>query len=216
MLIETRDRNEYLTGEVVYYFDHDIPIKSPRQFLKEIERRAKPGEITILQQIKGNHVKFEDKWINDGWRLYCYDDYKTSFNYNLEFRLERLVDGHFRRWFIFLYKNSLQLFLRDNFHDKSKCNWGEFIKTEDSELLQKELGLVILEAIEYIVPFFHSTKIIAATDKAEYKMIEDFLEAGCELDSVVNTFYKYCGLPLWVCNFKKEEDLEAGTALIKS
>ena len=135
MLIEARDRNEYLTGEVVYYFDHDIPIKSPGQFLK------------------------------------------------------------------------------DNFLDKSKCNWGEFIKTEDSELLQKELGFVLLEAIEYIVPFFHSTKMIAATDKAEYKMIEDFLESGCELDSVVNTFYKYCGLPLWVCNFKKEDDSENETAL---
>lgn len=66
MLVEGRDRNEYRTGDVVYYFDHDIPIKNASQFLNEIERRAKPGEITILQQIKGKHVKFEDKWIKDG------------------------------------------------------------------------------------------------------------------------------------------------------
>ena len=71
MLLETRDRDEYLSGQVGYYFDHDIPIISAAQFLNEIEKRAKPGEITVIQQIKGRHVKFEDKRIHDGWRLYC-------------------------------------------------------------------------------------------------------------------------------------------------
>ena len=71
MLLETRDRDEYLSGQVVYYFDHDIPIINAAQFLNEIEKRAKPGEITVIQQIKDRHVKFEDKLIHDGWRLYC-------------------------------------------------------------------------------------------------------------------------------------------------
>ncbi|WP_027728634.1 hypothetical protein [Treponema sp. C6A8] len=211
MLIEARDRNEYQSGEVVYYLDHDIPIESATKFLNEIERRAKPGEITILQQIKGTPVKFEDKWIKDGWRLFCYDDYKTSFKYNLDIRFERLVDGHFRKWFIFMNSKSLRLYFRDSYQNNPKCNWGDFIKNESTENLQHELGQVLLEAAEYIVPFFHSTKIIAATNKAEYKLLEDLLESDTELELAANTFYKYCGLPLWICNFKDEKDLEEGT-----
>ena len=207
MLLETRDRNDYLAGEVVYYFDHDIPIISSSQFLNEIEHRAKPGEITILQEIKSSPVKFENKWIKDGWRLFCYDDYKTSFEYNLDIRFERLVEGHFRQWFIFMHKKSLRLYFRENFNKIPKCTWGQFIETEDTEHLHKELGQVLLEATEYIVPFFHSTKIIAATNKAEYKLLEDLLEDGLELDVAAATFYKYCGLPLWICNFKNEKDL---------
>lgn len=210
MLLKTRDRDEYLSGQVVYYFDHDIPIKNAAQFLNEIEKRAKPGEITVIQQIKCRHVKFEDKWIHDGWRLYCYDDYKTSFKYNLDIRFERLVDGHFRQWFIFMKGKSLQLYLRDTFHNQPKNNWGEFIKTEDSEHIQKDLGQILVEAAEYIVPFFHSTKIIAATNKAEYQLLEDLLDGGWKLDDAAGTFYKYCGLPLWICNFKTEKDLEEG------
>ena len=128
------------SGQVVYYFDHDIPIKNAAQFLNEIEKRAKPGEITVIQQIKGRHVKFEDKWIHDGWRLYCYDDYKSSFEYNPDIRFERLVDGHFRQGVIFMKGKSLQLYLRDTFHNQPKNNWSEFIKTEDSEHIQKGLG----------------------------------------------------------------------------
>ena len=213
MLVEGRYRNEYRTGDVVYYFDHDIPIKNASQFLNEIERRAKPGEITILQQIKGKHVKFEDKWIKDGWRLFCYDDYKTSFEYNLDIRFERLVDGHFRQWFVFMHEKSLRLYFRDNYHNIPNCSWGDFIQTEDSELIRKELWQVLLEAAQYIVPFFHSTKIIAATDKAEYALLEDLLDSGAGLEHAANSFYHYCGLPLWTCNFKNEKDLEKGTIL---
>ena len=178
MLLETRDRDEYLSGQVVYYFDHDIPIKNAAQFLNEFEKRAKTGEITILQQKKGRHVKFEDKWIHDGWRLYCYDDYKSSFEYNLDIRFERLVDGHFRQWFIFMKGKSLQLYLGDTFHNQPQNNCGEFIKTEDSEHIQKGLGQQ---------------------------------DGGWKFDDAANTFYKYCGLPLWICDFKTEKDLEEGT-----
>ena len=76
-------------------------------------------------------MKFEDKWIHDGWRLYCYDDYKSSFEYNLDIRFERLVDGHFRQWFIFMKEKSLKLHIKDTFHNQPQNNWGEFIKTED-------------------------------------------------------------------------------------
>jgi len=106
---------------------------------------------------------------------------------------------------------SLQLYLRDTFHNQPKNNWGEFIKTEDSEHIQKGLGQILVEAAEYIVPFFHSTKIIAATNKAEYQLLEDLLDGGWNLDEAASTFYKYCGLPLWICNFKTEKDLEEGT-----
>ena len=131
MLLETRDRDEYLSGQVVYYFDYDIPIKNATQFLNEIEKRAKPGEITVIQQIKGRHVKFEDKWIHDDWSLFCYDDYKSSFEYNLDSYFERLVDGHFRQWFIFMKEKSLKLHIKDTFHNQPNNNLGEFIKTEN-------------------------------------------------------------------------------------
>lgn len=146
-----------------------------------LETRAKPGEISVIQQIKGRHVKFEDKWIHNGWRLYCYDDYKSSFEYNLDIRFERLADGHFRQWFIFMKVKSLEQ--------------------------------ILVEASEYIVPFFHSTKIIAATNKAEYQLLEDLLDGGWKLDDAASTFYKYCGLPLLICDFKTEKDLEEGTIL---
>ena len=29
MLLEVRDRDEYLSGNVVYYFDHDVLLKMP-------------------------------------------------------------------------------------------------------------------------------------------------------------------------------------------
>ena len=100
MIADYRDPNDkdaYLKSSVVFYLDHDIPIKNSRQFLKEIECRAKPDEITITEQIKTGKVKFADKWITSGWRLFCYDDYATSFKYNLDIRFERLVNGHFRK-----------------------------------------------------------------------------------------------------------------------
>lgn len=54
---ESKNRNAYLEGDVVFYMDHDIPIKNAGQFLKEIEYRAKPDEITITEQIKKGKVK---------------------------------------------------------------------------------------------------------------------------------------------------------------
>lgn len=126
-------------------------------------------------------MKFEDKWIHDGWRLYCYDDYKSYFEYNLDIRFERLVDGHFRQWFIFMKGKSLQLYLGDTFHNQPQNNCGEFIKTEDSEHIQKGLGQILVEAAEYIVPFYHSTKIIAATNKAEYQLLETLLDGAGSL-----------------------------------
>ena len=210
---ESKDRNAYLKGNVVFYLDHDIPVKNARQFLKEIERRAKPDEITITQEIKKGKVKFADKWIKNGWRLFCYDDYKTSFKYNLDFRFERLVDGHFRRWFIFMNEKSIRLFLDKSFEAKPQCTWGEFIEKEtnsDDELL-KQIGIILTEAAEFIVPFFHSTKIIAATDKEEYAFMEDLLRSGLSLNAAAGTFCEYFKLPLWIVNFKTEKDLEEGT-----
>ena len=210
---ESKDRNAYLDGDVVFYLDHDISIKNARQFFKEIEKRAKPDEITVTQRIKKGRVKFADKWIKKGWRLFCYDDYKTSFKYDLDIRFERLVDGHFRRWFVFMNEKSIRLFLDKSFEAKPKCTWGEFIEKEhdsDEEFL-KTLITMLAEVAEYIVPFFHSTKIIAATNKAEYEFLEGLLKSGVSLDSAAGTFCKYFRLPLWIVDFKSEEELEAGT-----
>ena len=145
---ESKSRNAYLDGDVVFYMDHDIPIKNARQFLKEIEHRAKPDEISIAQQIKKGKVKYADKWIQNGWRLFCYD-----------------------------------------------------------EKLLKQIGKILTEAAVYIVPFFHSTKIIAATNKAEYVFLEDLLKSGVSLDSAAETFSEYFKLPLWCCEFRKMEGL---------
>ena len=35
---ESKNRDGYLKGDVVFYLDHDIPIKNPRQFMKELEK----------------------------------------------------------------------------------------------------------------------------------------------------------------------------------
>ena len=168
---------------------------------------------TVTQALKKGRVKFADKWIKNGWRLFCYDDYKTSFKYDLDIRFERLVDGHFRRWFVFMNEKSIRLFLDKSFEAKPECTWGEFIEKEhdsDEEFL-KTLITMLAEVAEYIVPFFHSTKIIAATNKAEYEFLEDLLKSGVSLDSAVGTFCKYFRLPLWIVDFKSEEELEAGT-----
>ena len=206
---ESKNRDAYLDGDVVFYMDHDIPIKKAGQFLEEIAYRAKPDEITITQQIKKGKVKFADKWIQNGWRLFCYDDYETSFKYNIDIRFERLVDGHFRRWFIFIHEKSLRLFLDKSFAAKPECTWGEFVEKEhtDDEKLSEQIGGILTEAAKYIVPFFHSTKIIAATNKVEYAFLEDLLKAGESLDRAAGTFSKYFKLPLWGCEFRKMEDL---------
>lgn len=206
---ESKNRDDYLKGDVVFYLDHDIPIKNPRQFMKELEKRVKPYELTITQEIKNGYVKHADKWIQDGWRLFCYDDYKTSFKYNLDFRFERLVDGHFHRWSIFMNKKSIELSLDKSCDFKPKCTWGEFIEREknnDDELIE-QLGILLTEVYIFIVPFFHSTRIIAATDKAEYKCLEDYLRAGISLDYAIIFFAKYFKLPLWFTEFMTEKDL---------
>ena len=206
---ESKNRNAYLDGDVVFYMDHDIPIKNARQFLKEIEYRAKPDEITITEQIKKGKVKFADKWIQNGWRLFCYDDYGTSFKYNIDIRFERLVDGHFRRWFIFINEKSLRLFLDKSFEAKPEYTWGEFVEKEhnNDEKLLKQIGEILTEAAVYIVPFFHSTKIIAATNRAEYAFLEDLLKSGTSLDSAAETFSEYFQLPLWGCEIREMKDL---------
>ena len=209
--IETR--NEYLKGNLVFYLDHDIPIKDSKQFMKELEKRVEPGELTITQQIKDGYVKHADKWIHNGWRLFCYDDYETSFKYNLDFRFERLVDGHFRRWWIFMNEKSIQLFLDKSFEFKPEYTWGDFIEKDnanDKDFLQ-QLANIMAEIVNYIVPFFHSTKIIVATNKAEYQFLEDYLSFGESLDNSAGVFTKYFRLPLWITKFKFEEDLENET-----
>ena len=51
-----------------------------------------------IHRYKGK-AKYQDKWIHNGWIIHCSDDYKTSFEYNLDMRFERLADGKFRKWF---------------------------------------------------------------------------------------------------------------------
>lgn len=50
MLLETRDRDEYLSGQVVYYFDHDIPIKNAAQFLNEIENLQNLAKLRLFSK----------------------------------------------------------------------------------------------------------------------------------------------------------------------
>lgn len=208
MIVGYRDPNDkdtYLKGGVIFYLDHDIPIKSPAQFLKEFERRVRPDEITIVQQIKRSKVKFADKWIKSGWRLFCYDDYKTSFTYDLDIRFERLDNGHFRKWFIFMNKKTLCLYF-DKAFDFAPCkSWGEFLELSRSpnEQFEKKMDGLLKEVKKYIIPIFHSTKIIAASDKFEskYRFLDKHLKAGYSLDYSVWEFFKYYALPVWQINF---------------
>ena len=137
----------------------------------------------------------------------------TSFKYNLDFRFERLVDGHFRRWWIFMNEKTIKLSFNDSYEFSLNCNWGEFIEKEeknDNDFLN-QLGMSLVEVARYIVPLFHSTKIIAASDKAEYQFLEDYLEAGASLDYSAVVFSKYFGLPLWITKLKLEKKFEKGT-----
>ena len=206
---DPNERNAYLKGDVVFYLDHDIPIKNPGQFMKELEKRVKPYDLTLTQTIKDGHIKHADKWIHDGWRLFCYDDYKTSFKYNFDFRFERLVDGHFRSWSISMNKKSIELSLAKSIDFKPECTWGEFIErvNKNDRKLKEQLGMLLSEVLIYVVPLFHSTKIIAATNKAEYKCLEDFLRAGIPLDTSINFFSKIFKLPLWFAEFTSEKYL---------
>ncbi|MBR5033351.1 MAG: hypothetical protein IKX70_06760 [Treponema sp.] len=209
---DPKDRDAYLKGDVVFYLDHDIPIKNSKQFMKELEKRVKPYELTITQQIKDGHIKHADKWIHNGWRIFCYDDFETSFKYGLDFRFDRLVNGHFRGWSVFMHEKSIELSLVRSFELQLDCTWGEFIAKEsnnDDELL-KQLAMLLTEVFAYIIPFFHSTKIIAASDKAEYQFIQDYLRGGVSLDYTVDAFSKYFRLPLWITDFDSEENIKGG------
>lgn len=206
MIADYRDPNDkdaYLKSSVVFYLDHDIPIKNSRQFLKEIECRAKPDEITITEQIKTGKVKFADKWITSGWRLFCYDDYATSFKYNLDIRFERLVNGHFRKWSVFMNKKSLCLHLDKAFEYKPNVTWGEFIELSNkrNEHFENKIKELFDEVTKYIVPFFHSTKIIAASNKAEYALLENTLQAGFSLNHAIVFFRQVYNLPVWERDF---------------
>ena len=212
---EKEERNEYLRGGLVFYLDHDIPISNSKQFLKELKKRAEPDEIAVQQEIPKGKAKYQDKWIHNGWIIHCSDDYKTSFEYNLDMRFERLADGKFRKWFIFINEKSICLYLNHNFEFNPNCTWGEFIERErcSDSALNDKLGNILVEVVKYIIPFFHSKKIIAATDKGPYTAIEDMLKNGITLDEAINIFTKYAPLPLWCTHFKTEKDLGEGTIL---
>ena len=202
MIIDYRDPNDEkaaFKGNVVFYLDHDIPIKNSKQFLKELECRAKPDEITITEQIKSGKVKFANKWITNGWRLFCYDDYKTSFKFDLDIRFERIVDGHFRKWFIFMNKKSLCLYLDKTLEYKPDLTWGEFIELSNNhnEQFNNKIKDLLVEVTKYVVPFFHSTKIIVASNKAEYTLLEDFLKTGCSFDYSIELLQKTYKMPVW-------------------
>lgn len=210
---DANDRDAYLNGQIVFYLNHDIPIKNARNFLKEIERRVRPDELTIAQDVIKSKGKFVDKLISNGWRIFCYDDFKSSFKYNLDFRFERLVDGHLRRWWLSINQKSLRLVINKSFEFALNCTWGEFIKKEkenDKETIHL-LGEILTEIAKYIVPVFHSNLVIAASNIAEYRFLYDFLRAGNPLEDVAGAFKNYFGLPLWVIHIKTEKDLEEGT-----
>ena len=111
-----------------------------------------------------------------------------------------------------MHEKSIELSLVRSFELQPDCTWGEFIAKEsnnDDELL-KQLAMLLTEVFAYIIPFFHSTKIIAASDKAEYQFIQDYLRGGVSLDYTVDAFSKYFRLPLWITDFDSEENIKGG------
>lgn len=201
--------------DIDYHLDHDFTNFTPEGFLNEFKKRIAPLEVEFTGWGTSPYTDISQSQIKDGWMFYCYEnDYETAFNNGLDFTISRYENSLNRRWEIHVNPKTIELRPYDDELDFSpNYRWRTFeeyyLKKQDKKIEQEiESRIVRLldEVRKYILPVFHSTKLIAIGDQGGWQEMELDFEAGKTIDEALKneSLLKYYAA-IKVCEHGKEE-----------
>ncbi len=213
--------------DIAYYLDHDFDNMTPLGFLLEFKKRIKPLNVVFTGSDDTPYTDICKANIQTAWMFYCYDDdYETAFLGGHCFSIYLYDRGKARGWNITVNEKTLDLWIDDEELDFSpNRRWRSFTESYRENTIsdiEKRINKLLKEIKEFILPVFHSTKMIAIGDQGDYQEFELDLENGKTLDEAlqnekVNKDYnvKICKhgssehftykdrleLPVWMCEF---------------
>lgn len=219
--------------DLAYYLNHDFSDMTPQGFLREFKKRIKPLNV-IFTGFEGTpYTDISKACIEDGWMFYCYDeDYETAFIIVHCFNMRLYLNGRPCGWDITINEKTIELSVDDDELSFSpNRSWRSFIESYRENTIpdiEKRINKLLKEIKEFILPVFHSTKMIAIGDQGDYQEFELDMENGKTLDEAlqnekVNKDYnvKICKhgcsehftykdrleLPVWMCEFEELKNI---------
>lgn len=169
--------------DIAYYLDHDFSDMTPQGFLREFNKRIKPLNV-IFTGFEGTpYTDISKACIEDGWMFYCYDeDYETAFTIGHCFNMRLYLNGRPCGWDITINEKTIELSVDDDELSFSpNRRWRSFTESYRENTnpdIEKRINKLLKEIKEFILPVFHSTKMIAIGDQGDYQEFELDLENG--------------------------------------
>ena len=181
--------------DIAYYLDHDFPDMTPKKFLSEFKKRAAPLDVTFTGWGDSPYPDIQKIKIENSWIFYCYDtDYKSAFSSDMDFTIKLYTPGNKHRWIIYPGKKIIELFFEDDdlgfIYNR---RWWSFVEyhlsglDKDYEIINR-INTTLAEIKKFIIPIFHSTKMIAIGDQGSYQAMEsDFAEGKTIAEALNNS-----------------------------
>ncbi len=201
--------------DIDYHLDHDFTDITPQGFLNEFKNRIEPLDFEFTGCGTRPYTDINQSQIKDGWMINCDEnDYETAFNDEMDFTINRYENSLSRGWSLYLNPKTIELLVYDDeLYFSPDYRWRTFeeyyLKKQDKKIEQKiESRIVRLldEVRKYILPVFHSTKLIAIGDQGGWQEMELDFEAGKTIDEALKneSLLKYYAA-IKVCEHGKEE-----------
>ena len=215
--------------DIVYYLDHDFNDMTPQGFLKEFQKRIKPLKVTFTGFEGTPYIDISKACIENGWMFYCFDeDFETAFTMGHCFSMRLYLKGRPRVWDISIKEKTFELSIDDEelsfSHNWRWRTFTENYRENKNPDIENRINKLLKEVQEFIIPVFHSTKMIAIGDQGDYQEFEIDMKNGKTIDEAllnekVNNDYlvKICKhgdseyftykdrieLPVWMCEFSE-------------
>ena len=213
--------------DIAYYLDHDFSDMTPKGFIKEFKKRIKPLDVTFTGFEGTPYLDISKACIENGWMFYCFDeDFETAFTIGHCFSMRLYRNGKPCGWDISINEKTIELSVdNDELCFSPNRRWRSFTENyrENTELdIENRINKLLEEIKEFIIPVFHSTKVIAIGDQGDYQEFELDMENGKTLDEALQNenvkkdyhvkVYKHGSsevfsykdrleLPVWMCEF---------------
>ncbi len=172
--------------DIQYFLDHDFTKININDFLEELKKRIAPVQLYILND-KDDSKSLKDLGIKECWSIYFEGD-----EHNLdEASISYYKEDEKHWWKLYVYKNTMNFCLVDKeLTFSSGLRWSffrdDYLKNRSPEI-KSRIDKTIEEVKKYIVPVFHSTKLVAMGDQGLYEILEDDLTDGATFDEAYNS-----------------------------